>query len=216
MAVEVCYPQAQACLLRAAELDATGHPDAGLNMYVSGALVTIDLSPQVTTGQELSQLDGCGRKCMGYKAPDNLDRLNVTLTLCTPDPDLQAMLGGGTVHQLGTDDVGYGAPGVGTIGGPTDLSLEYWVNQFLDESIAGQVRYVLPRTRGWLRSNVSHGNNPLAIVYTGVAVDAGDWDDGPAGDWDLLSDDPVTLYDWALETQTLPVAACGAVPITAT
>lgn len=216
MAVEVCAGQAQACLIRAAELDATGHPDAGLSMYVSDALVSLAWTPQVTTGAEISQLDGCGNKCTQYKAPDTLDRLNLTLTICSPDPELQAMLAGGTVHVLGTDTVGYGTPGVGTIGGPTDVSIELWENIIIDGSIAGQARYVFPRTRGWARSGSTHGNSPYDVVLTGTAVDAGDWDDGPAGDWDLLSDEPVTLYDFALETQTLPIAACGAVPITAT
>jgi hypothetical protein len=212
MANEECAGQAQACLIRVARLDTDGSPLAGVsNMYVSSGLISMEWAPDVATGDELEAIDGCGNECLYYRAPDRVRKLDLTLTMCAPEPELMEMLGGGTLHALTGVVTGYGIPGSGTVGeGVDDVSIELWQNIIVDGSIAGQARYVFPRTRNWHRTGSTHQNDILDVSLEGFGVNAGLWVNGPGDDWDLLSDEPVALYDWAIETQTLPTPACGA------
>jgi hypothetical protein len=210
--MSVCSAQAQACLIRVAVLDEDGAPAAGAgNLYVSGGLISLAVAPQVTTGRTITQDNGCGEPCLTLKQPDKIDWLNLTLTLCAPEPELLEMLDGGTIHNLSDETTGYGSPNAGAVGsGVADLSVELWEGIIVGGSIWGYGRYAYPRTRQWVRQAYTHGADPLAVVYNGIAVDPGDWGDGPGGDWDLLSDEAVTIGGYAVETQTLPTAACGA------
>jgi hypothetical protein len=212
MANEECAGQAQACLIRAARLNADGSPDEGPgNLYVSSGLISIEWSPDVATGDELEALDGCGNECVFFRAPDRIRKLDLTLTMCAPEPELMEILAGGTVHALSATTKGYGIPGTGTVGeGVNDVSLELWQNIIRDGSIIGQARYVFARTRNWRRTGSTHQNDILDVTLEGFAVNAGLWGEGPGNDWSDLSDEDVTLYDWALEVNDLPVAQCGA------
>jgi len=212
MAGEECAGQAQACLIRVAKLDADGAPlDGDGNLYVSAGLISIEWAPDVATGDELEQVDGCGNECVYFRAPDRIRKLDLTLTMCAPEPELMQLMAGGTLHALTGVTTGWGLPGSGTVGeGVNDVSVELWQNLIVDGSIAGQMRYVFPRTRNWRRTGSTHQNDILDVTLEGFGVNAGTFGGGPAGDWDLLSDEDVTLYDFALETQTLPTAACGA------
>lgn len=212
MADEACAGQAQACLMRVARLDDTGAPLPGLtNLYVTSKLISVEWSPDVATGDELEQVDGCGNECVFYRAPDRVRKHDLTLTVCAPEPYLMEMLEGGQVHSLTAGvATGYGVPGTGTVGeGVNDVSIELWQNIIVDGSIAARARYVWPRTRQWRRTGSTHQNDILDVVLEGFAFNAGAWGGGPAGDWDLLSDFDPVLYDWALETQALPTAVCG-------
>jgi hypothetical protein len=212
MANEECAGQAQACLIRVARLTATGAPSVGAtNLYVSSNLISMEWAPDIATGDELEQVDGCGNECVYFRAPDRIRKLDLTLTMCAPEPELLEMLAGGTLHALTAVTTGYGIPGTGTIGeGVDDVSIELWQNIIVDGSIVGQARYVFPRTRNWRRTGSTHQNDILDVTLEGFGVNAGAWGDGPGGDWSDLSDEPVTLYDWALEANALPTAQCGA------
>ena len=216
MANEECAGQAQACLIRVARLDGTGAPLVGTgNQYVSAGLISMEWAPDVATGDELEQVDGCGNEFVYFRAPDRIRKLDLTLTLGAPEPELLEMLAGGTLHTLTAAMTGYGIPGTGTVGeNVDDVSIELWQNIIMDGSIVGQARYVFPRTRNWRRTGSTHQNDILDVVLEGFGVNAGDWGDGPGGDWSDLSDQDVTLYDWAIETQALPTAVCGAQDIT--
>lgn len=212
-----CAGQAQACLIRVARLDDDGAPLVGDgNQYVSEGMISLEWTPDIATGDELESTNGCGDECVYYRAPDRSRKLDLTLSMCTPEPELLEMLSGGTLHTLTGVTVGYGLPATGTIGeGVNDVSIEVWERLFVGGSQIGHVRYVFPRTRGWRRTGSTHQNDVYDTTLEGFGVDAGDWGDGPGGDWSLLSDQDVTLYDSALETQTLPTAQCGAQPIAA-
>jgi hypothetical protein len=216
MANEECAGQAQACLIRVARLDANGAPLQGAGyLYVSAGLMSLEWSPDVATGDELEALDGCGNECVFYRAPDRIRKLDLTLTMCAPEPELMEMLAGGTVHGKGTVTKGYGVPGTGTVGeGVNDVSIELWQNIIVEGSVAARARYVFPRTRNWRRTGSTHQNDILDVVLEGFSVNAGAWADGPAGDWADLSDADVVLYDWALEANALPTAMCGSSTLT--
>lgn len=203
--------QAQACLIRVARLDDNGAPDWGAdNLYVSEGLIQLDWSPNIDDGDELEQADGCGNEKLFYSADDNLRDLELSMQIVAPEPELLEMLAGGTIHTLSDDTVGYGIPGPGPLGGSQDVSIELWERIIVDGSIADYARYVFPRTRKWRRTGSTHQNDVLNVELEGTGVEAGSWGNGPGDDWNLLSDEAVTIYDWAIETQTRPTATNGA------
>lgn len=209
--------QAQACVIRVARLTADGAPLAGAdNLYVSEGLVSLNWSPDVAGGEEIDAQNGCGADIIYYQAPDRVRKLELDLALIAPEPDLLEMLEGGTIHGLTGDVTGFGLKGVDIVGGPTDVSIELWERVIVDGSIAGYARYVFPRTRNWVRGGGNHENDVLNVELSGIAVPAGTWGDGPGEDWSSLSDQPVNLYDWAIETQTLPEPTYGAQELTLT
>jgi len=210
MANEECAGQAQACLIRVARLDpTTGAPLAGDgNLYVTEAMISLEWSPDIATGDELEATNGCGEECVYFRADDRVRKLDLTLTLCTPAPELIEMLAGGTIHALSAVTTGYGLPAPGAIS-TGDTSIELWEKIIVDQSVAGHARHVLPRTRGWRQTGETFQNDVLSPVLEGFGVQAGAWGDGPGGDWSDLSDEDVVFKDWALEANALPVAVCG-------
>jgi hypothetical protein len=212
VANEECAGQAQACLIRVAKLAADGSPlDGESNLYVSAGLISLEWSPDIATGDELEQVDGCGNEIVYFRAPDRVRKLDLTLTLGAPEPELLALLEGGVLHALSAVTTGYGHPGTGTIGeGVNDVSIELWQNIIVDGSIAARARYAWPRTRGWRRTGGTHQNDILDVALEGFSVNAGLWGGGPAGDWGDLSDEDPNLMDWALEANALPEPSCGA------
>jgi hypothetical protein len=215
MANEECAGQAQACLMRVARLDATGAPLEGVgNLYVTETLISMEWSPDIATGDELEQVNGCGDECVYFRAPDRVRKHDLTLTVCAPEPELMEMLEGGVLHTKSAVTTGYGVPGTGTVGdNVNDVSIELWQRIIVAGSIVGHARYVWPRTRNWHRTGSTHQNDILDVTLEGFGVEAGVWGDGPAGDWADLSDEPVNLYDWAIEVNELPEATCGALEL---
>jgi len=210
MATNAYAGQAQACLIRVARLNDDGSPSEGsCNLYVTEKLVSLEWSPEVNDGDTISQLDGCGEEELFFRADDVLRWLNLTMRVVAPEPELLEFFAGGTVHNLSGDTTGYGLKGPGVVGGPTDTSIELWEAIIVDGSIADYMRYVFPRTRGWRRTGSTHENAAYEVQIEGRGFAAGAWGDGPAGDWSDLTDEPVTLYDGAIEVNSLPAAQEG-------
>ena len=211
MSDQTCAGQAQACLIRVARLDDDGSVLEGAdNLYVTENMISLEWSPDIDTGDELDQSNGCGEEVVFFQAPDRLRGLDLTLLLVAPEPELLEMLAGGTVHTNTGDTRGYGLIGPGTVGGPTDVSIELWERIIVAGSIVGHARYVFPRTRNWTLQGSTHENDVLDVELEGRAVEAALWGDGPGGDWSDLSEEAVTIYDWAIEENELPTAECGA------
>ena len=209
--MSVCSGQARACLIRVAVLDSDGAPDPGPgNLYVSSGLISMQWTDVVTTGTAITVDDGCGQRCVNLPGAVNRDRLDLTLTLCGPEPELLHILSGGTIHALASETTGYGLPGTGSLSANPDVSIELWEGIVVSDSIVGYARHVFSKTRDWRLNGGTFGNSALDVVLSGVAIDAGEWGEGPGDDWSDLSDEDVTLYDWALEVNELPEANCGA------
>lgn len=203
-----CTPQVNACVIRVTRLEADGSPDAGAsNAYVSDALVTMTVTPEIEEGEEFIQKNGCGIPCVNYKAPDTIKRLTVELTLCTPDPRLHEILSGGTVLTDG-EAIGWAMPALAAEIAPNGVSIELWAERVGDD---GQPDPDFPYA-WWLfpRVKLTPGARtfefgPLSSPFTGTGYENPQYLDGSEGDWPVASD---KAMQW-IPTDTIPTASCA-------
>lgn len=203
-----CLPQLQACAIRVSRLEANGRTDAGANnLYVSDALVTWDVSVELTEGDEFEVKNACGATCVTYKDCDRIKRITITGELCTPDPQLHELMMGGAVLTDGAA-VGYAFPELNASDCPNGVSVELWTKQ-IDSTGAQDADFpyawwAFPRVY-LTPSNRTFENGPLGNPFTGFGVENPNWFDGPMNDWPVDSD---RVAQW-IPTDTIPEALCS-------
>jgi hypothetical protein len=218
MAQQPCLPQVQACALRVTALAANGSPAPGAsNGYVTNAFVSVAITPVYTDGDEIEQKNACGAVCVNYKSPDSFKRLDLSIQLCTPDPELVQLLAGGTV--LGpafggiTGAKGYAAPAIGVLP-TTGISLELWTKRIDDGALDADspyARWAFPLVNNVRVGAWTHENGPLLPTYTAQAYENVNWLNGGFNDWEQASD---RVFQWGPEA-TLPTVQCGYVTVPA-
>lgn len=204
---EHCLPQVQAVAMRVTALDISGVPLPGTDtMIISNALTSLAVSPVYTDGDEIEEKGANGGVCVNYRSADTFKRLDVTITLCTPDPYLEAALSGGDVLEAG-GLVGFASPPLGIVTG-NGVSIELWAlridNGALDVD-SPYAWYVYPRVQNLRLGDFTHQNGAILPVFSGQAVENPNWYDGPGNDWPATSD---RVSQW-IETSALPTVACG-------
>lgn len=172
--------------MRVCRLGATGliTPGAG-NMYVTDAMTEIPFGHEYADGDEVEQKNAAGRVCVSYKAPDTLKWSTFGLTLCIPDDALEAMLSGGDVILDGANVVGFAPPAVGTEPNPNGVGIEVWTRAIVDGALASSLpywRYVFPRVKNLKLGDQTISGDPTNGAYEGIAVQNGNFGDGPAND----------------------------------
>lgn len=202
-----CAKQVQACAIRIARLEPNGVPDPGANnLYTSDALTQLTVEPVLSEGDEFEVKNACGAVCVNVKDCDRLKRLDLTLGLCYPDPQLLELLAGGTVLTSGAA-VGYAFPELGAEACPNGVSIELWTKRY---DSGGQPDafpyewYVLPRTY-WQHSTRTFENGPITVELTGFATENDNWYNGPLNNWPVAS----TSVLQSIPTMTLPDTVCG-------
>lgn len=205
-----CLPQVQACMLRVTQLDSNGVPSPGANkMYVTDSLISLGHSPQYEEGDEIKVKNGCGAICVGYKAPPSFLRDDITLTLCTPDPQLVQLLTGGSVLTSGVR-VGGSAPpiGVSPLSIQNGVGIELWAKRIRNgvlDSTNPYAWWVLPKVTNLKLGDFSQENGNHQPVITGEAYEQSNWSNGPTNDWPTTSD---RVWQW-LPWNTIPASVCG-------
>ena len=90
----------QAVALRVVTLDTDGTPLVGEDSaFVTDHFTQVSWTPQYKTGTEFTQDAANGTECVYYKMPDTLQKVNLNVSICNPQPELYQKLGGGTVLQ---------------------------------------------------------------------------------------------------------------------
>ena len=93
----------QAVGLRVTKLDAAGVPVVGpTNSYVTRAFTKFGWTPEYENGQEVKTIAADGSICIYYKAPDAFKDCQFQFEICNPQPELTALLAGGTLLGTGT------------------------------------------------------------------------------------------------------------------
>jgi hypothetical protein len=211
VATNDCAGQVQAIRMRVTKLDSNGVPTPGAQkMYVTSALVVATLTPVYEDGTSIEEMNGEGVLCVTYYGPSSFKRVDVSLQICTPDPELLEMLTGGT--RL-TDDpsgaVGYAVPAIGVVE-PTPVSVEIWAKRVEDGQLVDVNPYswwVLPRVRNLRLEEAELGNSAFMPTVTGQAFENANWYDGPLNDWPVASD---RAMQWMpCGAAQVPSAVCG-------
>jgi hypothetical protein len=86
----------QGLALRVTKLNADGSPLIGNNSaYVTSKFMMVGIEPEYMDGEEIEEPAADGTICTYYLARNQLKRVNISLGICGPDPDLYNFLGGG-------------------------------------------------------------------------------------------------------------------------
>jgi hypothetical protein len=204
-----CLPQVQADAIRVALLAANGAPLPGAgNLYVSDALTTLTITPVYKDGTEIEEENAAGEVCVSYQGDPSLKWAEVEIELCTPDPYLEAMLGSGTVLDLGGDvPPGFAMPAIGKIQG-AGVSIELWSKRVNNGDLDPDYPYAwyaYPKIVQLRPGARNHANESIKPTFTGRALENVNWQDGPTNDWPAASD---RFGQW-VPTITLPTVQCG-------
>lgn len=89
-----CPASVQVCAMRVSRLNpTTGQKISGAtNAYVTAAIASIDPKPTYRAGTDLEIPNACGGLVASLKNRDTLKRIDLDVTLKTPDPELEEML----------------------------------------------------------------------------------------------------------------------------
>ena len=201
-----CWSAVNLCALRVTQLTAIGQPDYAANgPFVTHVPVSLGVSPTVTEGALLEQLDGCGNVCASLQQPDRVTNVGLALNLCKRDYGLLGVLSSGTVFTSGSSAVGFALPD------PEDAILptlvETW--QVAQDGSAGTGQYihtVYPFVT-WSPGDSTKENGVEVTTWNGkgspntIGFDA----NGPFGDW---VGEGQGAY-WEFYDDELPVIQCG-------
>lgn len=207
-----CLPQVQVCAMRVARLDNNGVPLPGAsNLYVSDALAELTATPVYTDGEEIEERNACGAVVVNYRGDDSFRRLDISLRLITPDPELSEMLAGDRLVSGGR--VGWAAPPLGEVTG-AGVSLELYSKRIDDGDLAIGDPYawwVLPKVKNLRAGDLTFGNAAIPMLFSGQAVENPNWFNGPLNDWPVASDRVIQWIPW----NALPDVQCGYVELAA-
>ena len=204
-----CLPQVQACAIRVADLDTNGVPLPGPDhLYVSDALTTLTLDPEIKEGDEIEESNACGTICVSYQGDPSLKWLNFELELCTADPYLEAMLSRGTVLDLGAGvPAGFAYPAIGPIKS-AGISIELWAKRINNGDMDPDYPYAwwaIPKVVQLRPGSREFANAAQKPSFTGRALENVNWFDGPLNNWPAASD---RTAQW-VPTSTIPEPQCG-------
>lgn len=196
--------------MRVARLDIAGEFPAGLgNVYVTDKFTEVTVETEIAEGEEVDLPSACGAPIVSYKDCDRIRRVNISLTLGVPDPELHELLAGGTVLTSG-NATGYAYPRLNESACPFGSSLEIWTKHIgadgAQDSEFPYLRWVFPRVYLQIGSK-NFENAVMASEFEGFGVENGNWDDGPMNDWPASV--PVESAAQFLPVATMPEAVCG-------
>lgn len=205
--------------MRVTQLDGSGVPTPGASSsYVTDSLISLAHSPQYEAGTEIKTVNACGAVCIGYKAPPSFLRDDITINICTPDPQLVQLLTGGVVLTSGAR-VGGGAPriGVAPLSIQNGVSIELWAKRIRNGVLDPTNPYawwVLPKVTNMQMGAFNQENGANTPTITAEAYENTNWFNGPTNDWPTaVATDRV--WQW-LPWNTIPTAQCGYVTVAAT
>jgi hypothetical protein len=199
--------------MRVTRLLDDGSPDAGSNnLYVTDALTTLTATPVYADADEIEVKNACGVVCVSAIGDDTFKRLDVTLSLCTPDPQLAELLTGGSVLSPPGGGSGYAYPEVGTAPGQA-VSIELWAKRI--DPTTGDLasdfpynRWLFPKVKNLRVGERTFENGAFASPYSGRAFGNTEWYDGPEADWPYPTVQSSRVAQF-IPVTTIPDTACG-------
>jgi hypothetical protein len=199
--------------MRVSQLDGTGKPLAGLQQYVSNALVRIDFNPDVEAGPEVSDRNASGALAVTWRIMDVIKRLTMTVELITPDPELEVILTGGTTYVSATNNVeGAQYPPIMVESVPNGVGIEAWTRAVVNGAQPTDypwMRWVFPKVK-LRKGNRTLDINRLASPFEGFGFENAQFGTGPGKD---IPYDASRVAQWFRDT-TYPTPALGATKIT--
>lgn len=218
--VTICATPIKAQTLRVTLLDICGVPIFGEEsaQITSDSFTMVENSPNYEEGQRFLLRKANGAPCVNERDAGFLNWIQQTVTLCTLDPDLIAVVTGDDLVTDGDDNIGV-IFGEGLL--DSRFSLELWQPVVGEEACTpgGQQRYVywaFPHMKDAQIQDHSFQNDTFTFGWQAITVKASTlWEigdpwlaDNPASTWS-----PDRHYAFAVTEVPPPEPACGAVEI---
>jgi hypothetical protein len=159
--------------MRVTPLTLAGEIDTDKPVLNSKGFITATFSPQFEEGDEITEKAADGSVCVSFKVDDSFTRVDFSLSLCDVDPEITALLAGGSVivNALG-EAVGYSSPSAGQrVGNP--VAIEIWSQAIVAGKPAADRpfwRWVFPYVKVRYEGDREIGNSRLANEFTGQGV----------------------------------------------
>lgn len=117
-------------VIRVTRLNADGTTAVGPSAsFVTRAFISVKITAQYEAGTDITQKLADGTIGIAYKTPDTLKRVNLTVGIENPDPELTELIAGGVI--LGASQ-GYAAANIGEIGVPNGVAIEVFSKAILN------------------------------------------------------------------------------------
>lgn len=210
MAGNDCAGQVQVCAMRVSRLAADGTTPAGAsNMIVTDGLVTLGWEPEILEGEEIQVPNACGKNVVDYKDDDRIRRLNLTLTLGYPDPELLELIAGALLITTTGNSTGWALPLLNSAIAGNGVGLELFSKAIVNGVQATALPWwqsVFTRTKNWaFTEGGEFGNAAYSPVLTGIALENAGFGNGPDNLWTGPSDRALA----SKRVATIPAVVCG-------
>ena len=221
----------QGDMIRVTPLNLDGSIDTARPILTTNGFITASFGTEFEDGDEITEKAADGTVCIQYKADDSLKGITFNLTLCTPDPEMAALIAGGKII-CATEDVmddsdrnvvvsrratssATRRPTVGaTVGNP--VAVEIWSKAIVKGKPASGTPYwhwAFPYVRVRYEGDREFTNGALANEYSGTGV--GNEALTTAGLNPTNTDDDFVTYKEALANPFCYVRATGKPDISA-
>lgn len=158
-------------VIRVTRLNADGSTAVGPSAsFVTRAFISVKITPEYEAGTDITTKLADGTIGIAYKTPNTLKRVNITLGVENPDPELTELISGGTI--LGASQ-GFAAPLMGEIGSPNGVSIEVWSKAILNGRPAAVNPYwhwLMPYTQMQGSGDKTIAEGVLGTEFTGYGV----------------------------------------------
>lgn len=201
----------QGVRLRVTPLESTGAVDADGYVLVTDGFISLSFGLEYEDGEEITEKNAAGVTCINWKGDDSLKRLNIGLSLCSPDPTITAILTGGAVIGSGSIE-GYKAPAIGGLT-TAPVALEVWSYANVGgKAVSGSAywRWIFPYVTLRWEGDREISNGALANEFSGVGLGNDSLGSG-ISDWTWGGTDRPFAY---VRTNDLPTVGWTGTPPT--
>lgn len=211
-----CRQSLSICALRLSRVDSTGtpvHSSATGAWAVAQGIGKLTYTPNILTGDDIAEPDGCGGLAIVRKYPDRLKRFDITVEMITESPEMHELMVGATLLTSGGAAVGY-ADVVDTSCGTTSTANPGVVIEAWSEQWNCSTPFTFPYARdvfpwAFLKPDartLQKGSNHFTAK--GFAVASANFGHGPFND--LAPLDGITTPHAQLDDTALPATGSGA------
>ena len=183
MANECDKAEYRACILDVVVLESDGTPEGGPEgRYVTDQFITVVATDVYDEGTAVVQRKACGGFALNAPAEPVFQRLDLTMTLTHPDPNLEATLMDMDILNATGRAAGLGDRSLGSLL-TRHVSIELYTHRNdpdtqADDATYPYQRHLFPRTR-WRRARIGEFSaNGLQPDYVGIAYENANWKDG--------------------------------------
>jgi len=187
-----CLKPVRGRRMRVTRLDACGRPVTGAgNQVTTSGFVTVKMSMNVETGDEITVKNASGELCISDKACDQIKWIDVEFDFCEVDPDLYTMMDPTWTTELDADGNAVGFRMASNLSCDTGYAVELW-SDLLGTDVCDNPDaqgawgyFLLPWTVGGAPGDIEVTNDAVSFTLNGRTKTNARWGVGP---YDVVMD----------------------------